>query len=94
MFTRKHDDTPSPPEPAKLTHPPVPACPVCGSTSLTQTSDAALSIFHDLGFGAQQSGYLSVSIVICDGCGRVEFFATEPSSIQEDLSSEPQPTAT
>jgi len=93
MFSRKHDDTPEEPEPADRTHPPVPACPVCASTSLTQTGKAAVQIYQDLGGAFQEVDYLSASMVICDRCGRVEFFAIEPSSIQAELPSEPQPTA-
>ena len=94
MFSRKRDgDTPEDAEPAGLTHPPVRACPVCSSTSLTQTADAALHIYRDLGVGFQATGYLRASMVICDRCGRVELFAVDPSSIQAKLPSEAQPTA-
>ena len=90
MFGKKNDDQPAAPDPPPLTHPAVTTCSVCGGTALTESKNAAVKIYRDVGYGYQEADYLAASMVICDRCGRVEWFAGSPSDLQGSLPSGPQ----
>ncbi len=95
MFGRKEDEangSPAPPNPPAMTHPPLTECPVCDGTSFTEVKAVALKLAQATGKGAYatEKGFLDVNAVFCDRCGRVEWFALKPSTLQKYFPAGPQ----
>jgi predicted nucleic-acid-binding Zn-ribbon protein len=75
MFGHNKDTNPDTAPPAPPTHPPITTCPVCGGTSLSESKVVATKIAQTANNPWQGERWLQVSMVICDQCGRMEWFA-------------------
>jgi len=75
MFGQSKDTDPGTASPAHPAHPPITTCPVCGGTSLSESKVVATKVAQTASNRSQGERWLQVSMVICDQCGRLEWFA-------------------
>jgi hypothetical protein len=98
MFGHKSDPGPGSSPPPAVTHPPITACPVCGGTSLSESKPVGVQIVPTHGNMWQGPRALEFVMVVCDTCGRVEWFAVgaaaqyQAATVQQVLSTGPQGT--
>jgi len=95
MFGKDKEENPGTPS-AGPTHPPITSCLVCGGTSLSESQVVATKVAQTASNRFQGERWLQVSMVICDQCGRIEWFAVgatsqgRASSVQDVLGTGPQ----
>jgi hypothetical protein len=94
----KNDAVSGSSSPPAATHPPITTCPVCRGTSLSESKVVGLGIVPTTGNQWQGPRCIEFSMVICDQCGRVDWFAVgavaqyQASTVQQVLSTRPQGT--